>query len=98
MLKALVYGAVAAFVGSKLKKMNDEGRLEPYKEQARKSAQQFRDRMAEQRSAGGSSAGARSAAMNKSATNAQPDTSNDVSKPAQAHPWPVDPKAMPSGA
>lgn len=94
MLKALIYGAVAAFVGSKLKKMNDEGRLEPYKEQARKSAQQFRDRMAE--GADSLKANARSSASNFTSSAAH-DPSSDVSKPAKAHPWPVDPKAMPSG-
>ena len=82
MLKTLFYGAVAAFVGSKLKKMNDEGRLEPYKEQARKKIAEVKGQLKEQ------------TASRESAGKSFADT--NVSKPAPAHPWPADEKALQS--
>lgn len=97
MLKALVYGAVAAFVGSKLKKMNDEGRLEPYKEQARKGAQQLREKMAEQSRTMNNKSSSRTSSGSAAQVGSHA-YSSDVSKPAKPHPYPVDPKAMPRGA
>ena len=82
MLKAFFYGAVAAFVGSKLKKMNDEGRLEPYKEQARQRIAEVKGQLKEQ------TAGRASSDKSVADTN--------VSNPAPAHPWPADEKAMQS--
>ncbi len=82
MLKAFFYGAVAAFVGSKLKKMNDEGRLEPYKEQARQKIAEVKDQLKD-KTAELEDAGQRLADTN-------------VSKPANAHPWPADGKALQS--
>lgn len=82
MLKAFFYGAVAAFVGSKLKKMNDEGKLEPYKEQARQRIAEVKDQLKEQ-------TGGRTSSNTSFA-----DT--NVSKPAPAHPWPADEKALQS--
>ncbi len=82
MLKALFYGAVAAFVGSKLKKMNDEGRLEPYKEQARQRIAEVKSQLKEQ-----------SAGSSRSSKGIPAD---NVSAPAPAHPWPADQKAMQS--
>ncbi|MBU0556632.1 MAG: hypothetical protein KKD64_15610 [Alphaproteobacteria bacterium] len=104
MLKTFFYGAVAAIIGTKLKRMNDEGRLEPYKERARERAQELKEKLAEQRqkSEAGAKSGTETAAkkIDKSVTsgrkNAKLSPSPEVSKPAQAHPWPADPKAMPS--
>lgn len=91
MLKAFLYGAAAAIIGSKLKKMNDEGRLEPYKEQARKSAHQIKERLGEIQDKADLSGGLRSATRK---ARLSPDSS--LSKPAPPHPWPIDPKALPS--
>lgn len=82
MLKAFFYGAAAAIIGSKLKKMNDEGRLEPYKEQARQRIQDVKGQLKEQ-----------TVGRSRSAKSVP---GNNVSAPAPAHPWPVDRKAMPS--
>jgi hypothetical protein len=102
MLKALFYGAAAAIIGSQLKKMNDQGRLEPYKEQARKGAHQLKERLSEQRQNFMDKRSSRSrGASNGVATterSAKASSASDLSKPAQPHPWPVDKKAVPSGA
>ncbi len=80
MLKAFFYGAVAAFVGSKLKKMNDEGRLEPYKEQARQRIAEVKGQLKEQSA--------------KASRSSKTLPGENVSAPAPAHPWPADQKAM----
>ncbi|MCW2338927.1 ribosome-interacting GTPase 1 [Sphingobium sp. B2D3A] len=98
MLKTFFYGAVAAFIGSKLKKMNDEGRLEPYKDRARKRAQELKDKLAEHRQTSETDTARQEIGKSLSSGKAQANASAspDVSKPAKAHPWPVDPQAMPS--
>lgn len=80
MLKAFFYGAVAAILGSKLKKMNDEGRLEPYKEQARQRIADVKSQLKAQTT--GPTRSSKSL------------PGENVSAPAPAHPWPVDEKAM----
>lgn len=80
MLKAFFYGAIAAVLGSKLKRMNDEGRLEPYKEQARQRIAEVKSQLKNQR-VGSTRAGTSLPGEN-------------VSAPAPAHPWPVDEKAI----
>jgi|GEM_PF-2449005 len=100
MLKTLLAGAVAAFVGSRLVKMNEEGKFDDLKARARDGADRLRQRIDERRAGlqGAQFAPARPLPAPPSASRKarkSPDP-YEVSKPAKAHPWPVDPRAMPS--
>jgi len=105
MLKAFIYGAAAALIGSRLKKMNDEGRLEPYKNKARERAQRLSAKISEERerlqrrdpASNPSKEGPSGQAVPPQASShARKSDSDEVSRPARAHPWPVDPRALPS--
>jgi hypothetical protein len=104
MLRTLFVGALAAFVGSKLIKANEEGRLDSLKTRLRDGADQMRDRLREPRDGvdGNSpelvparALPAPPAASRRARKSADP---TEVSKPAKAHPWPADPAAMPEEA
>lgn len=99
MLRTFLVGAVAAFVGNRLIKMNEEGKLESLKEKVRDGASRLRDRLSEQQDALITPAPAKvrslpapPAASRRARKSADP---MEVSKPAKAHPWPVDPRAVP---
>jgi hypothetical protein len=100
MLRTFLVGAVAAFVGNRLIKANAEGRLDGLKAQVKDGADRLRKRLSEHQDAliTPAPAAARSLppppqASRRARKSADP---LEVSKPAKAHPWPVDPKAMPS--
>jgi hypothetical protein len=100
MLRTFLVGAVAAIVGNRLIKMNEEGKLDSLKDRVRDGASRLRERLSEQQDAliTPAPATARSlppppSASRKARKSADP---FEVSKPSRAHPWPVDPKAVPS--
>ncbi|BAK67872.1 hypothetical protein SLG_31970 [Sphingobium sp. SYK-6] len=97
MLRTFLTGAVAAFIGSRLIRANREGKLEGPKQRLREGAERARSRLDQRWSdAAKSASSARRAppATPKSKATKTP-AMDDVSSPAAAHPWPVDPKAMP---
>jgi hypothetical protein len=92
MLRTFAAGAIAAFVASRVMKMNEEGRLDGLKGRLQQNVDRLR----------GSNQGAAFApqrrplpAPAKASSTARISPSDEVSKPARAHPWPVDPRAMP---
>jgi hypothetical protein len=100
MLRTILVGAIAAFVGNRLIKANAEGKFDDLKAQVKDGADRLRKRLSEQQDAliTPAPATARSLppppqASRRARKSADP---FEVSKPAKAHPWPVDPKAMPS--
>ena len=104
MLRTFIVGALAAFVGSRLVKANEEGKLDNLKTRLREGSDQLRERIRE----ASNSAGARAAeAVPARSLPAPPAASRrarksadplEVSKPSRAHPWPADPRAIPADA
>lgn len=104
MLRTFLVGAAAAFIGSRLMKANEEGKLDSFKTRLKDSTDHLRDRIRE----ASNTAGARSAEMVPARSLPPPPAASararksadpmEVSKPAKAHPWPADPRAMPADA
>ncbi|MBT2185945.1 hypothetical protein [Sphingobium nicotianae] len=97
MLRTLIVGAIAAFAGSRLIKANEEGKLDGLKERARDGYDRLRDRLSRGEDA---LVPATAPVRNlppppKASRKARPSPTDEVSKPARAHPWPVDLQAMP---
>lgn len=92
MLRTLIVGAIAAIVGTKLKKAYDEGKLDPYIDRAREAAGDAKDRLAE-------NAGTlrKPASPPQASESARLSPSDSPSKPPKAAPWPADGRAVPSG-
>lgn len=83
MLRTLIVGAIAAVVGTKLKKAYDSGKLDPYIDRAKAAAHDARH--ATLRRPGSAPAASRKARLSPS---------DSPSKPARAAPWPVDSRAI----
>jgi len=102
MLRTFIVGAIAAFAGSKLLKANEEGKLDKYKDQARDAFSRVRERLASGEDAlvpAAASTGGPTRNLPpppKASRKARLSPGDEVSKPARAHPWPADPKAMPA--
>ena len=86
MLKTLIVGAIAAVVGTKLKKAYDAGKLDPYIDRAKAAASEARNARATMRQPGSAPAASRKARLSPS---------DSPSKPARAAPWPIDTRAIP---
>jgi len=97
MLRTFITGAVVAFVGSRIVKANNEGKLDGLKTRLQDGADRLRDRLANAQDALVTERRALPAPVRASRT-ARLSPSDEVSRPAPAHPWPVDPRAMPKGA
>ncbi len=91
MLRTLIVGAIAAIVGTKLKKAYDEGKLDPYIEKAKEAAGDAKQRVSE--NAGTLRKPARPPEASKSPYLSPSDS---PSKPSKAAPWPADGRAVPS--
>jgi len=99
MLRTFIVGAIAAFAGSKLLKANEEGKLDALKERARDGYERLRERLIDQQDALVPATATRNLPPPPQASaKARLSPSDDVSRPSRAHPWPVDPKAIPDEA
>jgi hypothetical protein len=98
MLRTFIAGAIAAFVGSRLIKANEAGKLDPYKQRLRDGADKLKDRVADRDAplfTPNALSPAKPASAPAASRKARKSPSDEVSKPAKAHPWPTDPKATP---
>jgi len=97
MLRTFLAGAAAALVGSRLLKLNREGRFETAKAKVREKVGDLRRTLAESRNLPAASADrpGRPAQPPQPAAAVRAGASDEVSRPAQAAPWPADKRALP---
>jgi hypothetical protein len=93
MLRTIFLGAIAAIVGTKLKKAYDAGKLDPYIDRAKDAANDAQQRLSER-----TGTLRRPAPAPAASKRARRSPSDSPSRPAKSAPWPADERALPGGA